>query len=212
MKTARFLSAFFALLAVVLIAATGIGYVRFHDAPPMILTPVEEVENRTEALMEAFCRGDYAAARESLYGRPELRWDPDAASELGTVLWEAFGSAVAYEFSGECYASGSGIFRDVVITVLDVPAMIPQIQEHFQFLLEQYTAGARRNAEALDEEGNIREEFMKKVLCEAAQQAVRENSIYAKRQITLALLYQDGQWWVVPDQELIALVTGVMTQ
>lgn len=212
MKLAKYLSAVFAVLAAALILATVVGYVCFHKAPPMIGTPVEEAEARTELLMEAICRGDYAAAGESLYGKPELRWDRDTATQLGDQLWRAYSSNISCEFSGPCYATGSGIFRDVTVTVLDLPALNPKIQARFELLMEPHLVEARYDSEAFDENGLLRQAFAADLLRQAVEQILGEDPVFVSYQISLELIHQNGQWWVVPAEALIDIVAGVATQ
>ena len=212
MKVEKVLSIGFAALAAVLILATIIGYACFRRVPPMVQTPVEEAEIRTEMLMEALCQGDYSTAGESLYGKPELQWDPEAASELGALLWQEYSSSMSYAFSGPCYANGSGIFRDVTVTVLDIPALCPKIQEQFLLLMEPHLAEARYDSEAFDETGALRQDFAAGVLRQAAEQVLLEENTCASHQISLELVFRDGQWWVLPGQTLIDIVAGVTTQ
>ena len=212
MKITKILSAFFAVMAVALIAATAAGYVYFHQTPPMIQTSQEDAEVRTELLMEALCKADYAAAGESLYGSPELQWDPEVASELGALLWEAYSGSMTYEFSGPCYATGDGLFRDVTVTVLDIPALCQKVGERFQALMEPYLVEVEYGSEAFDENGVLRQEFSEGKLRKAVEQVLLLRNSYASHQITLELVYQNGQWWVMPKQNLIDIVAGVVTQ
>lgn len=213
MKFAKVLSVFFALIAVALIVATAVGYDRFHQEPPMIQTPIEKAEIRTELLMDAICCGDYAAAKESLCGEPELQWNRETASELGALLWQEYSSTMSYAFDGPCYVTGAGVFRDVTVTVLDIAALRPKIQERYQLLMDPYLDEARYDSEAFDENGNLRQDFAAAVLQQAAEQMVLyyENA-YTSYQITLELVLQNGQWWVVPTRTLIDVVAGAVTQ
>ena len=211
MKIAKFLSVFFAVMAVALIVATVVGYVYFYQTPPMVQTPLEDAEIRTELLMEALCQGDYAVAEESLYGNPELQWNPEAASELGALLWEAYSNSMSYEFSGSCYATGDGLFRDVTVTVLDIPALCQKVGERFQALMEPYLVEVQYGSEAFDENGVLRQEFSAGKLRKAVEQVLLLRNSYASYQVTLELVYQNGQWWVMPKQNLVDIVAGVVT-
>ena len=212
MKLRKYLSAVFAVMAAALILATAVGYVCFHKAPPMIGMPVEEADLKAEQLMDAICRGDYAAAGESLYGKPELGWNREAASQLGDQLWQAYSGTMSYEFSGHCYATGSGIFRDVTVIVLDIPALNPKIQERFEQLMEPHLVEARYDSEVFDENGALRQAFAADLLSQAVEQILQENAVFSCYQISLELIYQNGQWWVVPGDALIDIIAGAMTQ
>ena len=211
MKIAKCLSVFFLLIAVAVIAVTAMAYVKFYQAPPMIQTPVEEAEKRAEMLMDAICQGDYSAAGESLYGNPELQWNRETASQLGALLWEEYSTTMSYEFAGPCYATGAGIFRDVTVTVLDIPALRPKIQERFQALMDPYLTDVQYDSEAFDENGALRQDFAADKLHKAVSQILLLNNSYTSHQITLELVFENGQWWVVPAQSLIDIVAGVTT-
>lgn len=211
MKSAETLSKVFAFAAAGLILIAAIGCGLYWNTPLMILPSMERAEKQTERFMEAVSQGNYAAAEDVLYGHPKLEWDPDQASELGSVLWDAFGDSISYEFSGGCYVSSAGIFRDVTVTGLDLPAMIPIIQEQFQQLLPKRVMGHRNRSEIYDESGNYRESFVMDVLVEAAEQVLRENSSVSEWNVTLELVCQDGQWQIVPNQQMIYILCGGLT-
>lgn len=212
MKNAKNLPLLFAAIAAVLIVATVIGYAGFQHHPAMILTSLQGADARSETLMEAICSKDYAAAGESLQGKPALQWDQETATQLSTQLWTAYADSVSYEFSGPCYATASGIFRDVTVTALDVPALGPKIQERFSQLLKPYLLVSRYDSEINDENGNLRPEFTAKLLQQAVEQTLQQDSASTEYRITLELVFQNGRWWVVPAQPVIDLIAGAMTQ
>ena len=212
MKISKYLSIFFAVMAAVLIIATAVAYGCFHQTPPMIQTPVEEAEVRTQLLMEAICQGDYALASESLYGNPELKWNEGSASDLGALIWPAYCGSMSYEFSGPCYATGAGIFRDVYVTVLDISALRPKIQGEFLQLMNPYLADAQYDSEAFDENGVLRQELGESMLRRAVEQTLQEDNAFASYTVTLELVFRNGQWWVVPNRSLTDIVAGVTPQ
>ena len=210
MKFNKILSILFAVIAVALIALTAFGYAAFHDEPPMIKTSTDIAEAKTITLMEAICHGDYAAASAVLYGNPTIEWSWDTASNLSTTLWTAYADSISYEFDGSSYTTESGIFRDVTITAMDVAALGPKIYERFQQLSDPYVTAATRDHEIYDEDGNLRQEFTEKLLYQAIDEILAEDNATVSYQITLELVFQDGQWWVVPSKSLIDIVAGVM--
>ena len=48
------------------------------------------------------------------------------------------------------------------------------------------------------------------VLAEAAGQVLAENEFRTSWDITLNLVCQDGQWWILPDQALMKVLSGGM--
>lgn len=211
MKLANILSKVFAFAAAGLILAAVAGYNLYGNTPLMLLTPMDHPEKQTQTLMEAVCKGDYSAAEDVLYGHPKLVWNPDQASQLGSVLWDAFDDSISYEFSGGCYATSSGIFRDVTVTALDIPALIPRIQARFQQLLPQRSTEYQKLSDVLDENGNYHESFVMGVLLEAAEQVLQEGNSFSSWSLTLELVRQDGRWLVVPSQQLVSIMSGAWT-
>ena len=77
--------------------------------------------------------------------------------------------------------------------------------------MEPYLAEAQYDSEAFDENGVLRQDFSAGKLRKATEQVLLLRNSYATHQITLELVYQNGQWWVMPKQNLIDIVAGVMT-
>ena len=58
-----------------------------------------------------------------------------------------------------------------------------------------------------DDNWQYREDLTQAVLEEAARQAAAGGS-RVERSVTLRLVYEDDRWWVLPNQELIAAISG----
>lgn len=212
MKTAKFFSVFFALLSVVLIVGTVALSFRSLDAPVKLLTSSENAETLAEDFMEAICRGDYSAAGSMMYGQPDLGTDRESAYAFGTILWDAFTDSLSYEFSGECYATDSGIARDVTITALDISAVMDPLKESTQTLLQKRAAAEEDLSKVYDENNNYQEAFVMDVLCDAVSQVLAENNYLTSWKVTLKLVYRDGQCWIMPEQALICAISGGIAQ
>ena len=63
--------------------------------------------------------------------------------------------------------------------------------------------------ESDDGQNADREELVNQALLEAARQALDESAETVTRDVTLNLIYRDGAWWVVPDQALLQIISGV---
>lgn len=208
MKPAKLFSGLFALLGAALIAGTVMLSFHSLDTPVRLLVPSEAAANRTEELMEAICRGDYTSAGNMMYSQPDLNAAEPPSSALGSLLWDAFHGSLSYAFKGACYATDSGIARDVTITSLNIADVMALLKERTQTLLEQRVAEAADMAEIYDENNNYQEAFVMDVLCDAATQILAEDDFLISQDITLNLIYQDGQWWVIAEQQLINAISG----
>ena len=106
---------FFALLGTGLAALAVMLCLLFSDASPMLLIPADAAEAKTEALMEALCAGDYAAAESCLSGQPDLGANREAVDTVSDLVWQAWLECLDYEFTSPCYPSETGLSRDVTV-------------------------------------------------------------------------------------------------
>lgn len=174
------------------------------DAPAMMLRQPGEALACSENLMEALSSGDYAAASGCLQGQVDLGLDREPADEAGKLLWEAFQGSFTYEFTGACEATRTGVARTVRITTLDPATVNGQLSQRVDALLEARMEAAEDADDIYDESGNFRQEL----LLEALEEALTEDAATVTRELSLNLVYQNGQWWVVPDAALIQAISG----
>lgn len=208
MKISKFFSGIFGVLGAVLAVGTVVLSLRSLEADPVLLTRPEAAEKQAEALMEAVCVGNYAGAGKLMYGTPELGVDREPADEAGALIWDAFLDSIRYEFTGDCYATDSGVARDVTIESLDIAGITGDLKEISQDLLAKRVEEAEDIDQIYDADGEYREDFVMEVLSDAVRQALEQNSTYSSREITLNLTYQDGQWWIVADEALLEAISG----
>lgn len=208
MKTERILSGVFALLGVILAAATVSVTLWALDAQPVLMTPPAAAVETADAMMAAVCDGDYETAGNLMYGSPNLGTDRAPSDEVGVLLWDAFVDSLSYELTGECYATDSGIAQDVTISCLDFSSVTATLQARAQTLLVQRVEEAEDADAIYDENGDYREAFVMEVLRSVTLDALQEDARYVERNLTLNLIYKKGQWWVVADSALLSAISG----
>lgn len=201
-------SGLFGLLGIVLLTATLFLCLHGLDASAVLLTAPEDALRQSEAMMEAVAQGDFAAAGARMQGQPDLGADREPADEVGKMIWAAFLDSIRYEFTGECYATDSGIARDMTVETLDISSVTASLRQRSQTLLNRRVAAAEDVEQIYDENGDYREDFVMEVLHDAARQALEEDAVTVSREITLNLVYRQGQWWVVPDAALLSAISG----
>ncbi len=208
MKITKWIGALFAIPGLMLLGLTVAVALAALDADPVLLTPTDSAKVQTETLMEAVSQGDYAAAALTMYGTPDLGADRDPEDPVGKLLWNAFVESLSYEFQGECYADETGLARDVTVSYLDLSAVTAALGTHSQKLLPERVAQAEDVSEIYDENNEYREAFIQQILLDAAALALEENAAYGSREVTLQLIYQADQWWIIPDQALLKAISG----
>ena len=124
------------------------------------------------------------------------------------ILWDALLDTMEYDLTGQCYTTDMGLAQDLTFTYLDPTSVTANLRTRSQTLLEQRVAEAEDVAEIYDENNNYREDFVMDILFEAAQDALREDSKTVTVVLTVNLKYQDGQWWIIADTNLLDAISG----
>lgn len=208
MKLSKLFSGIFGLAGGVLAVLAVLVSLSALDASPVLLAAPEDALAQSEAMMEAITQGDFAQAGQKMQGQPDLGADREPADEVGAMIWNAFVDSIRYEFTGECYATDSGVARDVTIETLDISSVTASLRQRSQSLLNQRVAEAEDVEQIYDDNGDYREDFVMEVLHDAARQALEEDAVSTSKEITLNLVYQQEQWWVVPDAALLSAISG----
>lgn len=178
-----------------------------RNAQPRLFGTAAGAEECAQAMMENIAQGNYAAASAYLYGAPSLGTGTQPESDTAGILWEAFVSSLDFEPLGGCYATVSGLARDYSVSSLDLPKLTQALKDAAPGILEARLDAAEDMTLIYDENGEYRETFAQSVLEEAARQ-VLASADSVDRTVTLNLVYEGKQWWVVPDQALLSAISG----
>ena len=204
----KILSVIFVLIGIVAaVVAVNMGLTN-RNADPVLLATPEAASQQVTGLMEAVCSGDFATASTYLQGQPGLGVDREATDEVGILIWEAFCDSMSYELVGECYATEAGLSQNVTLTCLDVTSVTAVLKERSQALLEQRVDEAENLEDVYDENLQYREDFVMDVLYDAAVMALEKDAKTMTTELTLNLSYQNEQWWIAADRELLDAISG----
>lgn len=204
----KLMSAVFCILGIGLAMATVVLSLAMRNAPVVMLSGAEDARNCARQLLEAVSLGDYRAAEGLLLGNPSLGADREPKDAVGVLLWDAFTDSVEYTLEGDCYACDEGVAQDITITALDFASVTGVLQDRSEALLTDRVEHAQDMSQIYDEENNYREDFVMDVLYDAAAQALQTDAKTTQRNLTLHMVYSQGQWWVKPDRALIAAISG----
>ncbi len=207
MKGSKFFSALFGILGILLMVVTAAVSIASRNAQPRMLESPEAASAQAQRMMDALCAGDYDTAQGYIIGQPDLgAGEPEDA--VSRLLWDAFTDSLSYEFTGLCRVTDTGFARDVSVTCLDVSGVTEAVSQRAKALLEA-KAAAEDKTELYNEDNSYRSELVDQALNDAVTQALSEDAQTVTRDVTLGLIYQDGAWWVVPDQALLKIISGV---
>jgi len=190
-------------------AVTGICLsLCFQNSQPILLKHSAGIQTRVTGMMDAVCAGDYTGAGQQMYGTPSFGPDREAAEAVSVLYWDAFSESITYELVGECYAEGNYLIQKIRITCLDFDSITENLRTRFQTLLEQQVANAWDTSEVYDENNNFREDMVMALLYQAAEECLREDAAMVTMEVAVKLTYEQGQWWILPEKELLEAITG----
>lgn len=211
MKEHKTASVLFGLAGAGLIAATVLFCVLSIGKPPVLLSQPHAAAEQAEKFMAAVCRDDFTAAQQLLLGTPSLGSGEGHRDGVSAVIWDAYIGSIEYSFPGGCYASDNGIALDMHLRCLNISSITGSLRERSQTILDERAATEDKST-VYDANNNYREVFVMEALCDAAEQAIREDAAFDEQDLTLHMAYQDGQWWIMPEQALLGAVSGEPVQ
>lgn len=202
MKKIIALSLIFAVLGMGILLGSVYFCLTSLNANAIMVQMPTEAQACSENLMSAVQNGDYTAASGYLYGQVDLGVNREPGDDLGKLLWEAFEESITYEFIGDCYATTTGVARDVQITTLDPNSVNLRLAQRVEEMAES------EEVMIYDQEGNIQEDVLHQLMLDALTEALEQDVSSVTRKVQLNLVYQNGQWWVVPDAALLQAISG----
>lgn len=204
MKIARFFAVIFAVLGIVLMLGTAIVCFASTDAKVKLTKTPEGAVLCAERLAGALDAGDLEAAGELLYGSPDLGAEGIPSDAVEAMLWDAYLEGFSCNLEGKLYLKDSEFAWDGTVTSMDLAALTEAIQLRAKELLEEKVKAATDMAELYDAENNFREDLIEQVILTAVQESLAGKPETVTRSFTLKLINRDGQWWAVPDQQLLS--------
>lgn len=183
----------------------------FQGRLPVLLSVPEEACSTVEQTLEALCSGDGSGGANWLYGRPDLGTDVQPEATVNQLIWQAYRSSLDYQMVGQMYATDQGLAQDVKIISMELPAVTRNLGQRARQLLQQRVESAEDASEIYDAGHGYRESVVAEVLEEAVRQALEEDVRYTYQIVTLQLVWQEGRWWVMPDNALLNAVFGGIT-
>ena len=195
------------MLAVVLAVSALLICLTQRNAAPKLFGKAEGAEKCARGMMECISRGDYAGASAYLYGTPSLGIGDQRETPAAECVWDAFVSSMECRSRGSCYATDAGVAMDFTVSGLDIPSLTQELKQRAFAVLEARVEAAEDMSQVYDSNQQYREDFIQSVLEEAAREAVAAVSP-VENAVTVQLVYEGNQWWVVPDSALMTAISG----
>jgi len=203
-----FFSALFGLLGLCLAAAGIVLAVSNRDAGPVLVEQPDAAMEQVETMMDALCTGDYDTVSGCIYGNPDLGLDREADGEVAQLFWNALAESFDCQIRSDFHATNSGVSLDVTISAMDIKSVTANLRERAQGRMEHRIEQTDDLSEIYDENHEYREEFVMEALLEAAKDALAQDAQTISWDLTLNLIYENGQWWIMPETELFKAISG----
>lgn len=207
MKIARFFAVIFAVLGIVLMLGTAILCFASTDATVKLTETPSGAVACSEQLAAALDCGDLMTAGSLLYGSPSLGAEGVSADGVNAMLWSAYLDTMSCELTGKLQLQDAEFARSGTITTLNMEALTAAVQLRAKELLEKTVKEATDMTALYDAENNFRQELIDQVVRDAVQEVLAKDPETTTREFTVKLISRDGQWWAVPDQQLLAALS-----
>lgn len=208
MKSSKGFSVVFGILGGLMAIFTIFLSLTSLHAEPVLIRSSEGVRNCVRQMLDAVCDGDYAAAGAYIYGAPKVQSGAETESESGKLIWDAFIDSLDYELVGDSFLSSQGMSQKVKLHRLEFSSVTEKLPNRSQALLTKRVEEATDVSEIYGTGTSYREDFVMGVLRDATLDALREDSQYVDQEIVLNLIYDQGRWWVLADQQLMNAISG----
>ena len=209
MKISKLASAVFAVAGTVLLIGSVVMSFVALGRPTTALEPTREANDVARSVLSALDHGDLSKVGTYFYGAPALGLDREPATAEGKQIWNAYRDSITVTADEGCCAEGTTIYQTAQVTVLDMVEALSRLDEEAAALLNQKVETAEDPAALLDENGEVPQTLKDELRVQALTQVLADAKTVTT-QITFQLMEQDGQWWAVPDQAMLDVLSGAV--
>ena len=209
MKISKLASAMFFAAGTVLLVGSVVMSFAALSRPAKAVKPTQEANACAQSVLRALDDGDLSKVEEYFYGKPTLGLEREPATAEGKQIWNAYRDSIAVTTDGYCYGEGTNIYQTAKVTAMDITGTLSQWDKGAGELLKQKIDAAEDPAVLLDEGGDVPQTLKDELRGQALTQALADAKTVTTR-ITFQLMEQDGQWWVLPDQAMLDVLSGAV--
>ena len=209
MKISKLASAVFAVAGTVLLIGSVVMSFVALGRPATAVEPTREANDVAQSVLSALDHGDLLKVGTYFYGAPALGLDREPATAEGKQIWNAYRDSIAVTTDGYCYGEGTNIYQTAKVTAMDITGTLSQWDKGAGELLKQKIDAAEDPAVLLDEGGDVPQTLKDELRGQALTQALSDAKTVTT-QITFQLIEKDGQWWALPDQAMLDVLSGAV--
>ena len=207
MKLSKLASAVFAVVGtVLLVGSIGASFFALSK-PEKAVKPTQEANAFAQSVLSALDSGDFVTVESYLYGKPNLGLDREPSAAEGKELWNAYRSSMEVTTDERCHGEGANIYQTARVTYMDIAQTLSDLDRRAEELLKNKLDAQEDSAALLGEDGQIPQKLKEELRAAALQEALKDAKTVST-QITFQLIEKDDQWWVLPDQAMLDILSG----
>ncbi len=202
-------SAVLGIAAIAAIVITISVCVRGLEASPVMMDESSDPSAAAEEFVSLVLSGNSAEAEKMLLGSGKLGLDSVPEDKLGRMLYDALQESFSYEISGQCSDESINASQLFTVTYLDIPSITALQQEATNTRLAEYLDAAERAEEVQADDGSYLPEVAMRALEEVTAELLENaEDYYVQTELTINLQYSGGEWKVIADEALFAILSG----
>ena len=155
----------------------------------VLVTDPEGIRDASDTILDCVKTGSWATLETMVSGSSTLSPAAGAAESTERLIWEAYQESLQWTCAQTFSLQGSHVTQKITVACLDIPAV----------------AGALAKDPAVLAAAP---EDRSRSLHTAAQELLNAGLPPVQREITLTFLREKGQWLLVPNKALQALLSG----
>lgn len=203
------ISAVLGLAGIIALIVTIVICSRALEAKPVIMDESSDPAIVAEEFIALALDGKSSEAEKLLLGSSTLGLDSRPEDALGSMLYDALLDSFSYELKGGCTEDSIDASQTFTVTYLDLPSVTALQQEATNARLAEYVESAQRAEEVLAEDGSYLPEVAMRALEEVTAELLEDaQNHYVQTELTLRLRYSGGEWKVIADEDLFAILSG----
>ncbi len=179
----------------------------------LVFAPSSQPEEAVEKYLSAWCDGRTQEAADCLTTPAQLWYGvPENCDATDALYYEALSDSYSYELDGASLQDGKHALQTVNVTALSLSGIPAKVAEEIPGRLEEIVE-SRRSSEVVDAEDHYLPEVLDEVYGGAVRKTLEDVSGYYKvTPITLELEYSNGEWKILPNNDLTLAFTGGIAQ
>ncbi|MCR5250116.1 MAG: phosphodiester glycosidase family protein [Lachnospiraceae bacterium] len=174
----------------------------------LVFLPSDTPEHKAEHFFHNLVTGSYEAAAADLSRPRQFFSEPEDADATDRLYYEYLKKSFSYRLKGEAVRDKTHAEQTVSFTYLDLKQLPDPISEQVMNELAGLVE-ERKKAEVYDEDENYRPEILEEVYADSVREVLSHaEDYYTTTDLTVALDYSDGEWFIEPADPLFLALAG----